>query len=291
MTDVVETAAGTVSRDFSVQYQKVFLDVDFRKRAVSGRTELQILPDSKDLKTIRLNCRQTKIKSVSVEGRAVDLKDIKYTDPYECAKPYRSFTVHQHHQLRNRIKAYLDNPPKEELEIPIPRGVRITDSSAPPLTLKLFRTEAETPQPPETAATADSDQTAAFTPLKVEIAFETTNVRDGLVFVGFQDGDMRYPHVYTNNSPHAGTACSLFPCVDDPRSRHLWDISIRCARTLGDAFARHKDASNDAEIKATTEDERAASQNTTDDSGLTERDNALDLSVVCSGNLTDEVCL
>ena len=290
MTDVVEAAAGSVSRDFSVQYQKVYLDVDFRRRAISGKTELQILPDSKDLRTIRLNCRQTKIKSVSVEGRAVDLKDIKYTDPYECSKPYRSFTVHQHHQLCNRIKAYLDNSPKEELEIPIPRGVRITDSSAPPLTLKLFRTEAETPQPAETAVTTDSDQTAAFTPLKVEITFETTNVRDGLVFVGSQDGDMRYPHVYTTNSPHAGTTCSLFPCVDDPRSRHLWDISIRCPRTLGDAFARLKGGKDNANLKAMTEDERAAPQNTTDDSGLTERDNALDLSVICSGNLTDEVC-
>lgn len=290
MAETMDLMTGTAGRDFSVQYQKVHLNVDFRRRAISGNTELLILPESKELKTIRLHCRQTQIKSVSVEGKAVRLGDIKYTNPYACAKQYAGLTANQHHQLRSRIGPYLEQPPAEELHIPIPRGVRLTDSAPTSFTIKLFKTEIPTNAPVQTPGGDGSEQAANFLPLKLEIAFETLDVRDGLFFIGLQDGDTRYPHAYTNNSPFAGTACSLFPCVDDPTSRHPWDISIRCPRTLGDAFAQRVSKNADT---AKAEDGAIVagvqSPSISDDMGLSESDKALDLSVICSGNLTDEV--
>jgi transcription initiation factor TFIID subunit 2 len=290
MTDTTDLSTGKASREFAVQYQKIHLDIDFGRRAISGKTELLVLPESKDLKIIRLNCRQTSIKSVSIEGKPVNLRDIKYTDPYECARHYASLTANQHHQLRSRIGPYLEQPPEEELHIPIPRGVRLTDSAPASFTIKLFKTELDTPAPIQIPVADGSDQAATFLPLKIEIAFETSDFRDGLSFVGFQDGDTRYPHLYTNNSPFAGTTCSLFPCVDDSTSRHPWDISIRCPRTLGDAFSQPMGKTfeltrmQEGMPNVTTDGPLRA-----DDMGFSETDKALDLSVICSGNLTDEV--
>lgn len=287
MTEIIDPAAGgAVSRDFSVQYQKVFMDVDFRRRAISGKTEILILPESKELRTIRLNCRQVKITRVSIEGKTVSSKDIKYTDPYECAKPYPSFTVHQHHLLRNRIRPYMEPPTAQELHIALPPGVRVTNS--PPLTLKLFKTAEQ--EPSEAAA---NDGLGEFTPLTIEIEFEAHAVRDGLHFVGLEDGDTRYPHMWTNNSPNAGNACSLFPCVDETTSRHPWDITIRCPRTLGDAFTTTmssdaKKSSGSTDVVQTKLDDGPDDESLTS-VGLSERERALDLLVVCSGNLTDEV--
>lgn len=288
MADTLDPAgAGPASRDFSVQYQKLHLDVDFAQRALTGRTEILVLPESKELQTIRLNCRQTKIKSVSVEGKTVNLKDITYSDPYVLAKPFPSASVHQHHLLRHRIRPFVENPPTEELHIPLPRGVRISDSAPTTLTLKLVKTEAELSAPSEPIASAEE---AAFTPLKIDITFETKATRDGLQFIGMQDGDTRYPHVYTSNSVLPGTACSLFPCVDDPTSRHPWDVSICCPRTLGDAFSQPVETPIKS-IEQLKPESAAASVKTLGDlMGLSEAEKALDLSVICSGNLTDEVC-
>jgi len=278
---------GPASRDFTVQYQKIHLDIDFAHRAISGRTEIQILPESKELRTIRLNCRQTKIKSVSVEGKPVNIKDVKYLDPYMLAKPFPSSSVHQHHLLRHRIQPFVENPPAQELHIPLPRGVRVSDSVPTTLTLKLVKTEAETVAPSEPLAGAEEP---SFIPLKIEIEFETKNTRDGLQFIGITEGDTRYPHVYTSNSVLPGTSCSLFPCVDDPTSRHPWDISIRCPRTLGDAFAQSVEVSTTSIEPPGSATAVAPAKTLGELMGLSEREKALDLSVICSGNLTDEVC-
>jgi len=288
MADTLDPAGtGPASRDFTVQYQKLHLDIDLAHRAIFGRTEILILPESNELRTIRLNCRQTKIKSVSVEGKAVNLKDINYLDPYVLAKPFPSSSVHQHHLLRHRIQPYVDNPPAEELHIPLPRGVRVSDSAPTTLTLKLVKTEIDTLTPNEPLAGAEE---ASFTPLKIDIVFETKDIRDGLQFIGIQEDDTRYPHVYTSNSVLPGTACSLFPCVDDPTSRHPWDISIRCPRTLGDAFVQSVENSTKSIEPVDVENATSPVKTLGDLMGLNEREKALDLSVICSGNLTDEVC-
>ena len=98
--------------------------------------------------------------------------------------------------------------------------------------------------------------------------------------MGVEDGDQRYPHAFTTNSPDVGDGCCLFPCVDDISSRCTWDISIRCSQTLGDAFS--------APISGETAP--AAGQiGNTQFRKISPEDANLDMVVACSGNMTDEI--
>jgi len=272
------------NRLFTVFSQRVELDVDFRTRSLLGRTEILVLPQSKELKTIRLNCRQASITSVTVEGKVANYT---YDDPYEYLIPHDSHGVHQHYLLKQKLEPHLRNPPEEELIILLPRGVLI--QALDPLAVgaheafKLAQAAGETSATAETPATASFDSGAGFTPLKISISFETTDIRDGLRFVGWDDGDGRYAHVYTQNSPYPGTACSLFPCVDDLTSRCLWEISIKCPRTLGDAFAKPHSSDTGDDTEAEPNPDLA------DDIELTDLEKTLELAVVSSGVMTDEV--
>ena len=51
-------AAPAAAAGFSVSAQKVHLDIDFATLSVKGKTEITVQPHSKELRTIRLNCRQ-----------------------------------------------------------------------------------------------------------------------------------------------------------------------------------------------------------------------------------------
>jgi transcription initiation factor TFIID subunit 2 len=121
-------------------------------------------------------------------------------------------------------------------------------------------------------------------PFELEIEYELDDFRDALHFAGVEDGDARYPHVYTRNSPFPGMASALFPCVDDGSTRCNFDVSIRYPRTVGDALSKSPvvdDNKADSVMSGTDEDQN----------DLTEEEKALEMSVICSGLLTDEVCL
>ncbi|KAK5200778.1 Transcription initiation factor TFIID subunit 2, partial [Cryomyces antarcticus] len=119
MPDALDTPVlPSLGLGFSVYSQKVELDVDFATRTVTGRTEITIQPHLKELKTIRLNCRQCIIKRLNVEGRGPSLT---YNDPYASLKLHASSTVHQHHMLRRKIEPCLRDFPDEELTINLPK--------------------------------------------------------------------------------------------------------------------------------------------------------------------------
>lgn len=132
------------------------------------------------------------------------------------------------------------------------------------------------------APTARLDaSTPAFVPLVLRIEFTVENIRDGIHFVGCDPEDQRFPHVYTTLSPLSGSACAIFPCIDDVHERCTWDLEITVPRTLGD-------------IRRAARGERQGGINgdPISEPGLDELDefSDLDLVVVCSGDLQDEVC-
>lgn len=288
------------TRQFTVFSQRVELEIDFRTRSLIGRTEILVLPQSKELKNIRMNCRQCSINSITVEGKTANYT---YDDPYEYLTPHESHGVHQHHLLKQKLEPHLRNPPEEELVITLPKGVPIRDLDPFPIaaqeTLKSTKPTGDASTIAEIPATAAVDPSGGFAPLKIVISFETKNIRNGLRFVGWEDGDGRYTHVYTQNSPYPGTACSLFPCIDDPLSRCPWEISIRCPRTLGDAFAKPRtlfpdalgqdEATNVNLVPSKDEMDIDSDVESWDDFGLSEMEKTLDLAVVSSGVMTDEV--
>lgn len=296
--------------DFLVLNQKVELDVDFASQSLRGKTEITIQPTSRDLKHISLHCRQCTLTRVSVEGRAPSLT---YDDPYVSMKLHRLTGIRQHHLLRAKVER-AKSLEEEELVISIPRSVQIreldTTSAAVGDLAGLLNGAGGAVAVKEEADVATENPVSAkrdgplFAPIRVNIEYTIREFRDGLHFVGVGGGeDSKFPHVYTKNSPFPGNASCLFPCVDKSSYRCEWQISIRCPRTLGDAFrtvdaqgarSAGRQRQSDRREKLTngvhkTDSSVLGSQNGEYLIDLSEEERALDLVVVCSGDITDEV--
>ena len=287
---------------FSVSHQKVELDIDLLSRRLTGRTELTINPHSKDLRTLRLNCRQCEIKSISLNGK--HSSTIPYQDPYDRVKLPWNASVHQHHMLRRKLEGQFKDPPEEELVVNLPKNFKIDE-------LDPFSTEAQNILVTKIGSTKrDSgdgnaidltqsartgvEQTARFCPIMLRIDYEIHRIRDGMHFAGWEEDDLRFPHAYSTNSLSPGAACCLFPCMDDRTSRSSWEISIKCARSIGDALSTSRlKASNQVNgYESLPKGEKGGRDNIhVDEDGFSfsDEDRALDLVVICTGEMTDEV--
>lgn len=284
---------------YSIIHQKVELDIDLLRRSLTGKTELSLNPHTKDLKVLRLNCRQCEIRFLSVNGKPAS--SAPYTDPYKNAALPWDAGVHQYHMLRRKLEGHLKDPPEEELIVNLPKNFKIDEvdpfiaEGQNPFGTKILggakresndNTAAEFPQA--------SRASAQFSPIILRIEYVIHKIRDGMHFVGWEEGDLRYPHAYSRNSLSAGAACCLFPCSDDRTSRSSWEISIKCPRSIEDALrpsqsreftvingtAVHSNGRNGSHGGLRAEEDRFS---------FSEEDRALDLTVICSGEMTDEV--
>jgi len=266
--------------EFRVLHQEVELDVDFSTASLSGRTEITIEPLTKELKAIRLNCRQISVKSVTVDG--VLATSVEYHDPYNDLILGRSYSVHQHHLIHGKLQNNLMTPPKGELVIPLPKKVKVTELSV---------------QDPK----GGEDGDVVYNAITVTIFYSVKQSRDAIHWVGLSEDDARYPHVYTRNQPLAGeTSNFVFPCVDSLSARSTWKIVIKCPRTLGDivkssAYSENQAANGDGALTngyhANGSTLRPLKGHLLDSNiferSLTEEDQALELSVVCSGYMEE----
>ncbi|KKK17420.1 hypothetical protein ARAM_004788 [Aspergillus rambellii] len=281
MPGVVDTLAGPgwPGLGYTVAHQKVELEIDFTSRSLKGRTEIIIHPHYKDLRTIRLNFRQGELKRLNVGGK---VPTVKYVDPYESLQLYGP---HYHQRLSSKIEGLFKNSLEPDLLLTVPKSVRIDEldpfsiEAQDQMTLRATGTADESEGP--LSSKAPETSLPRFTALTVNIEFVIDNIRDGLQFVGVESGDRRYPHAYTTNSLGYGAGCPLFPCVDDPSSRCTWEISVKCPCSLGDIFERKS-----RESSSTTNRSKSTLNH---DRHFAPDDEALDLSVVCSGDLTDEI--
>ena len=270
---------------FSILHQKVQLDIDLTRRRLRGITEITINPLSTELKTVRLNCRQCSINRIGVNGKTCT--SMTYTDPYKRNKLGWQASVHQYHMLQERLEGQLKVPPPEpELVVNLPKSTKIQELN-PFVTLDSSGKMAgdtivlDITQNPKSTV----DQITRFTSILVSVDFTIENIRDGMQFVGCSPGDLQYPHAYTQNSLPDSASC-LFPCLNAIDSRPTWEISIKCPRTIGDAF-RKSNGTNTAVsngILGHTLIEQALGL-----SSFSDEEQALDLVVICSGDMTDEV--
>jgi hypothetical protein len=268
------------SSAFTVLKQKLEFDFNFPTRSIKGKATLQVLPQDRKARVIQLNCRQLNITSVRVEGCDAT-KDICYANLYERLSLYPTTGIYQHHLVKMRLQQHASGA-RAELEITLPDAVKV-----------------RTMRPDEVVTyqdlfangySADGDM---FKPLSVEIEYTLDNPRDAIHFVGVEDGDARYPHVLTRNSPFAGMASCLFPCTDDGTSKCLFEVSVRYPRTLGHVFgkARSSAVGADASLRADDSPKADSVMSDVDDdpAEFTEEEKALEMSVVCSGEMTDDV--
>jgi len=291
---------------FVVVSQKVELDVDFSTQSLTGRCEITILPNHNELKEITLDARQCVINSgqVKVEGVAADFS---YEDPMEMLNIPDNWLlgVHQAQQQKSRLKPVAmteDMRSNGSLVITLPPSVKITEvdplsESAVPLAairavgLPGMRTPSVALDAPSSAVSA-GPRTAVgglsnYKALVVSISFSVNSFREGLHWVGVNESDQRYPHVFTKHSIDRGIASCIFPCVDDSSMRCSWDISIRCSRTLGDAMKRRSPVAPrkpNGFLKHGHHEEHDEQEEL-----LSEEDKLLEMTIVCSGELTNDI--
>lgn len=281
---------------FTVIHQKIELDIDLRAKKLTGRSEILVHPHSDQLKHIRLNFRQGEVDRVfvSTTNHAKPSSAKRKAATFEYSNSYDGLHLYgaqNHHRLAARVEPLLNEPLPFDLDVYLPRSVHIQAlalGAQIPLLPVIPTASAE----PESNAvdTAPSARTtepsvANFTPLTVHIEFHIDHFRDGLHFAGLGDYDCRYPHAYTRPEIGPGMASSLFPCVDDLQTRCTWEIGIKCHRTLGDAFKPYQ-PTPDAKGKVAAE---PSAKTMATKRKLSEDDEALELSVCCSGDLTDEI--
>ena len=288
---------------FSIVHQKLELDIDILLRSLKGRTELTVNPYSKDLKAIRLNCRQCNLKRVTVNGKP---SSNSYQDPYAHAVLPWKAGVHQHHMLRRKLEGLLKNPPDRELLITFPKSVRIDEldpssvEAVNPIeirdnsTLKKSFSDGnalDITQGPRSGL----EHTVRYNPVIIVIEYDIKDIRDGMHFVGWETGDLRYSHAYSKYSTSPGTTCCLFPCVDDLTSRPTWEISIKCAKTVGDALSLVLQSKSWSLSNGKDGLSNGLSETVGGEDGIakkfafTDEDKALDLIVICTGDMIDEV--
>ena len=283
--------------DFSISHQKVELEIDLLSRSLKGKTEITLVPFSKDLKTIRLNCRQCELTRVLLNGRPCFA--INYVEPYAKAKlPYQA-SVHQYHLLQKNI----GDAPDEELTVKPAKTFKcesLNTSSEEAQSLALSKSLSSIKPESADASTTDLSQTtrpigeqgAQFAPVTLNIEYDIKSLRDGIHFAGWEEGDLQYPHAYSTNSLAPGMARCLFPCIDELTARCTWEISIKCSRTLGDAFKRSSSACQPHDVQRISNGTNAVHHGFEQSkrlNNLSDGDGALELVVICTGDMTDDI--
>lgn len=267
--------------EFTVAHQEVELDVNFATQSLSGHTAITIQPLTKELKTIRLNCRQISVKNITVDG--ILPQSTQYHDPYEDLSLRPSYDVHQHHLIYGKLQSDLKSPPDGELVIALPKKVKITELG-----------------PQDLRTTEDGG--AIYKTITVDIYYTVKDSRDGLHWVGLREADSRHPHVYTRSRSLSHEAsCFVFPCIDSFSSRSTWKITILCSRTLRDIVTETEQGQINGLTNGSHSHSNVAHANgdvsTLDGSfprneeihvrTLTEEEKSLELAVVCSGYMDE----
>jgi transcription initiation factor TFIID subunit 2 len=254
---------------FQLLKQTLELDISFCPRQVTGKTTLDILPERGQLREVILNARQLKPTQIKIEGQTASFS---YSNLHQRMTLYPGTDLGQYHFPKDRIQRHV-NEGADELVVYLPDSVKIREVK------------------PEEAGQPLDAQGTFYAPLKVEIDYILDDFRDGLHFAGVEDGDSRFPHAYTRNSPFPGTASCLFPCIDDGETRCPFDVSIRYPRTMGDALSKHSPGSGTGQALVNGVDKAdSVMSDSDDDAGFSEEEKAMEMQVICSGVLTDDVC-
>jgi len=287
---------------YTVIKQEVELEINFREKSISGVSHIQIFP-LEEIEEIALDARQCEIDVDNITVNGLKVRAI-FSDPYDLmqAPPQWQLGVGQYRTMRKRMMPSIYEKPSDDEKHDAPineRDIKAIGCVPADRSLRVsLRPEGavvkEEPCLSKSKATkADKDTATDNDLMKVSIPFKSKRIRDGLHFVGVDDGDSRYPHVYTRHSNGTGTAPCIFPCVDDPGSRHPWKISIKCPRTLGDAFEQPLATQLATPAPAVASRKRkigeaAPSALQPSVTPMQEEDKLKELTVVCSGNLSGE---
>lgn len=277
-----------VYEPYTVVEQRVHLDFNFQAKQVQGMTMIKIFHTGGDEpEFVNIDARQCEIDLDSITVNYQKVK-ARYRDPYEFMDTPKGFdwSVQQHHLRTKRMRRLQPN-----MRGDLPMTGRETKGCQPANgALRVWlKPEKIVLKPVQTPGAAGPQEPIEPHTFKIEIPFRITHVRDGFHFVGVDDGDTQYPHVYTRHSVEPGYASCLFPCVDDRTRVRQWEISLKFPRTVGDALKQPL-ASQVAGLSSSSSTRPAASrtQHSHREFETTEEDKLLDMTAICSGTLIGE---
>lgn len=108
-----------LSQSIRIAHQRVNIDVDLTQNKLEGFTELTVIPTMGSLKSIKLDCREMKIKNVYINNTrntnyiykdVLYINDDKYFEESLDNKSVNLFdmysddlTIHQHHLIRQKL--------------------------------------------------------------------------------------------------------------------------------------------------------------------------------------------
>lgn len=302
----------TPPRPYSVFHEHVALDISLREKTIKGHVDI-FISTQEALSEVFIDARQCDIdvKNITISYCPANAT---YNDPYakvdtpEAYEWYASqWAIRKHrmrplmHRRRNQEATAIEHeenlnchPVDESIKVTIPpvKDMQASLAKHKEKRARVDRQEVLDQWVDQWDKVIEENVSALH---KISIPFVLRNIRDGLQFVGIDEADTRYPHVYTRHALEPGTACSIFPCIDDPGCRSSWRVSLTFPRTLGDAFQQRKapQTQSNGTAAATTSLSRKRKHNEEEPRrnqfALTEEDKLLELTAVCSGKLEDEV--
>lgn len=275
--------------EFAVLTQKLELEIDFPMRSLTGTTILEIQPLIRDLKSIKINARQCVIPlgDIRVDGKPCE---VEFEDRYRniTVPGFVDWSADNWECQKDKIEPLLKNAYDPELTINLPAGFVIREANVEQLGTLSNRADIG---PALTSSSKNSD--IEYLPIQILIPFSVKDFRDGLHFVGLEDGDLQYPHVYTQQaSISSGISRCIFPCFDNPKVKPLWMISIKCGRTLGDALTRSIPNATTGRGTHTSNGTSTVSAEKTsegDHIGVDTEAKLLEMAVVCSGDVVKDI--
>ncbi|KAI1475051.1 hypothetical protein K445DRAFT_314390 [Daldinia sp. EC12] len=281
----------TPPRPYVVFNQNVDIEIDFAQKRVHGRSDILIVPII-DVTEVFIDARQCDIDVTQITVSNCEV-EASYTDPCDSVRTpehYR-WSASQWPIKKRRMQPLLHHKRKEVSALdhdlkcctPLDGSIRVKLPSVD----EVLQKNKDSQKSDQQDILLHPDGTIGG--YRIRIPFKLKNVCDGLQFVGVDEADNRYPHVYTRHSIEPGTASAIFPCVDDPGSRNSWRISITCPRTLGDAFRKPQTTQQPKGLDGGRKRKHIEEEPRTIDILLTEEDKMMDMTVVCSGYLTGEV--
>ncbi|KAK8043594.1 Transcription initiation factor TFIID subunit 2 [Apiospora rasikravindrae] len=285
---------------YSVFREQVWLDFDLREKAVKGRADIFISVTDDSLDEIFIDARQCNIDLDKITVSGCPAKAV-YEDPYAAADTpagyewgAQQWPIRKHrmrsllHRRRKELSA--TDHEKDNSCTPLDGSLRVTLPSLKDRQaglMKLRDAPLEQKQKPDPADKHLQEMNGKLFH-KITIPFTLRNIRDGLQFVGVDEADLRYPHLYTLHSVEPGIASCIFPCIDDPGCRSSWKISLTFPRTLGDAFQRAPVTQTSGLLNGNRKRKHGEEEPRRRGDAFTEEDKLLELTAVCSGKLEDE---
>lgn len=301
----------TPARPYTVFHEHVALDLDLRDKSIAGHVDI-FISSKEALKEVFIDARQCRIDMSNITVSYAKA-EAEYRDPYEAVDTPKAYqwAAGQWPSRKQRMQPLMHRHRKNESSAmqheeqlnchTLDGSVRITIPSIKDMQTSIAK-QRESRAYSQTNEVLDQwvDQYDKMVEdnvnqlYKVSIPFVLKNIRDGLHFVGVDEGDTRYPHVYTRHSVEPGSACSIFPCIDDPGCRSSWRVSLTFPRTLGEAFHQKLVTQQQPTNGAPTANSHRKRKIGEDEPkrpslALTEEDKMLELTAVCSGKLEDEV--